>query len=207
MQGREKGMIVNGLTEYFLNPTFIILALMSLYSVTVMLNQAWYLYSSREDIPAVLQMLANDDEGEKRLAAFIGSRNTPHRRLIGEGCKHLAKPAEALRALLDEETRSLRWEAEQRLAALGTIANVAPFIGLFGTVIGVIRAFQAIAVKASAGPSVVAGGIAEALFATAAGLFVAIPAVIAYNYFLKRSRKLSLELGRIATIMVHRGGT
>ena len=74
-----------------------------------------------------------------------------------------------------------------------------------GTVIGVIRAFQAIAVKASAGPSVVASGIAEALFATAAGLFVAIPAVIAYNYFLKRSRKLSLELGRIATLMVHRG--
>ena len=91
------------------------------------------------------------------------------------------------------------------LSALMVLGMVLPFIGLFGTVIGVIRAFQAIAVKASAGPSVVASGIAEALFATAAGLFVAIPAVIAYNYFLKRSRKLSLELGRIATLMVHRG--
>lgn len=199
-------MMVNGLTEYFLNPTFIILALMSLYSVTVMLNQAWYLYASREDLPALLRVLANDHGGDKSLAALLGSRNTPHRRLIGEGMKHLAKPAGALSALLDEETKSLRWEAEHRLAALGTIANVAPFIGLFGTVIGVIRAFQAIAVKASAGPSVVAGGIAEALFATAAGLFVAIPAVIAYNYFLKRSRKLSLELGRIATLIIHRGG-
>jgi biopolymer transport protein ExbB/TolQ len=199
-------MMVNSLADYFLNPTFIVLALMSLYSVTVMLNQAWYLYSNREDLPALLQMLANNPDGGRSLTALLGSRNTPHRRLIAEGMKHLARPVEALSALLDEETKGLRWEAEHRLAVLGTIANVAPFIGLFGTVIGVIRAFQAIAVKASAGPSVVASGIAEALFATAAGLFVAIPAVIAYNYFLKRSRKLSLELGRIATLMVHRGG-
>jgi biopolymer transport protein ExbB/TolQ len=199
-------MMVNSLAEYFFNPTFIILALMSLYSVTVMLNQAWYLYSNREDLHAILQMLANNPDGGGSLTAFVGSRNTPHRRLIAEGLKHLAKPVEALNALLDEETKGLRWEAEHRLAALGTIANVAPFIGLFGTVIGVIRAFQAIAIKASAGPSVVASGIAEALISTAAGLFVAVPAVIAYNYFLKRSRKLSLELGRIATMIVHRGG-
>ena len=199
-------MMLNNLTEYFSNPTFIILALMSIYSVTVMLNQAWYLYSCREDIPVLLKMLTNDHDGDKSLAAFIESRNTPHRRLVGEGLKHQARQIEALSALLDEETKGLRWEAEHRLAALGTIANVAPFIGLFGTVVGVIRAFQAIAVKASAGPSVVASGIAEALISTAAGLFVAVPAVIAYNYFLKRSRKLSLELGRIATLMVHRGG-
>lgn len=198
-------MVVNSLTDYFLNPTFIILALMSLYSVTVMLNQAWYLYSNREDFPALLRTITSDQGGEERLSALIGARNTPHRRLISEGLQHRAKPSATLSALLDEEIKGLRWEAEHRLAVLGTVANVAPFIGLFGTVIGVIRAFQAIALKASAGPSVVAGGIAEALFATAAGLFVAIPAVIAYNYFLKRSRKLSLELGRIATLLVHRG--
>jgi biopolymer transport protein ExbB/TolQ len=199
-------MMLSNLTEYFLNPTFIILALMSLYSITVMLNQAWYLYTSRDDLPVLLRMLADDHGGDKGLAVFIESKNTPHRRLIGEGLKHLARPAQALSALLDEETKELRWEAEHRLAVLGTIANVAPFIGLFGTVVGVIRAFQAIAVKASAGPSVVASGIAEALISTAAGLFVAVPAVIAYNYFLKRSRKLSLELGRIVTMIIHRGG-
>jgi biopolymer transport protein ExbB/TolQ len=199
-------MMVNSLAEYFFNPTFIILALMSLYSVTVMLNQAWYLYTNREDLPAILQMLANSPDGGRSLTALVGSRETPHRRLIAEGLKHLQKPVEALSALMDEEIKGLRWEAEHRLAALGTIANVAPFIGLFGTVIGVIRAFQAIAIKASAGPSVVASGIAEALISTAAGLFVAVPAVIAYNYFLKRSRKLSLELGRIATMIVHQGG-
>ena len=199
-------MMLNSLTEYYLNPTFIILALMSIYSVTVMLNQAWYLYSNREDVPVLLKMLANNHDGGKSLAAFIGAKNTAHRRLIGEGIKHLAKPADTLTALLDEEAKGLRWEAEHRLAVLGTIANVAPFIGLFGTVVGVIRAFQSIAVRASAGPAVVASGIAEALIATAAGLFVAVPAVIAYNFFLKRTKKLSLELGRIATMIVHHGG-
>jgi biopolymer transport protein ExbB/TolQ len=199
-------MMLNDLTTYFTNPTFIILALMSLYSVTVMLNQAFYLFSSREKLPELLEVLENDRDGYKEFSTLLKARNTPHRRLISAGLKHLARPTEALIALLAEETKGLRWEAEQRLAVLGTVANVAPFIGLFGTVIGVIRAFQSIALKASAGPSVVASGIAEALISTAAGLFVAVPAVIAYNYFLKRSRKLSLELERISTLIIHRGG-
>lgn len=199
-------MMINDLTAYIINPTFIILAMMSIYSVTVMLNQAFYLYTSREKIPELLQILESDHEGDKRLSALLEAKNTPHRRLISAGLKHLARPREALIALLDEETKGLRWEAEHRLGVLGTVANVAPFVGLFGTVIGVIRAFQAIALTASAGPSVVASGIAEALISTAAGLFVAVPAVIAYNFFLKRSRKLSLELGRIATLIIYRGG-
>ena len=199
-------MVINDLTTYFTNPTFIILALMSLYSVTVMLNQAFYLFSTREKLPELLQVLENNRDSFKELVTSLGARNTPHRRLIRSGLKHLAKPTEALVALLAEETKGLRWEAEHRLAVLGTVANVAPFIGLFGTVIGVIHAFQSIALKASAGPSVVASGIAEALISTAAGLFVAVPAVIAYNYFLKRSRKLNLELERISTLMIHRGG-
>jgi biopolymer transport protein ExbB/TolQ len=179
---------------------------MSVYSVTVMLNQAYYLFTNREESPELLQTLENDRTGYNDLIPFLTAKNTPHRRLIRAGLKHLSRPAEALVALLSEETKSLRWEAEHRLAVLGTVANVAPFIGLLGTVIGIIRAFHAIALKASAGPSVVASGIAEALISTAAGLFVAIPAVIAYNYFLKRSRRLGLELEHIATLLVHQGG-
>ena len=193
-------------TLYLTNPTFIILALMSLYSVTVMINQAYYLFSSREESPELLQLLKNTRNGYHELASFIKAKDTPHRRLIRAGIENNEQPAEALGALLTEEAKGLRWEAEHRLSALGTIANIAPFVGLFGTVVGVIRAFQAIALKASAGPSVVANGIAEALISTAAGLFVAIPAVVAYNYFLKRARKLSLELEHIATVLVCRGG-
>jgi biopolymer transport protein ExbB len=199
-------MMAYDLSMYFTNPTFIALMLLSVYSVTVMINQAYYLFSNREEMPELLRRLDAGREGYKDLVSFLQEKDTPHRRLIKDGIKHIAQPVEALSALLSEETKGLRWEAEHRLAALGTIANIAPFIGLFGTVIGVIRAFEAIAVKASAGPSVVAGGIAEALISTAAGLFVAVPAVIAYNYFLKHSRRLGLELERISTMIALQGG-
>jgi len=79
-------------------------------------------------------------------------------------------------------TESLRLSAH--LGIVGTIGNIAPFVGLFGTVLGIIRAFRDIGQVGAAGPAVVATGISEALIATAAGLFVAISAVIVYNVFI-----------------------
>ena len=77
---------------------------------------------------------------------------------------------------------------------LATAGSTAPFIGLFGTVWGIMNAFQGIAYKGSANLAVVAPGIAEALIATAMGLVVAIPSVIAYNYFAQRIRIIEVEL-------------
>lgn len=83
---------------------------------------------------------------------------------------------------------------EKGLPVLGTVGSVAPFVGLFGTVLGVMRAFRDLAGAANAGPGVVAVGIAEALVGTAAGLFVAIPAVLAYNYFTTRANRFQDEM-------------
>ena len=85
-------------------------------------------------------------------------------------------------------------ELERGIATLGTIASVAPFIGLFGTVIGVMRAFRDLASAAGAGPGVVAVGISEALINTAAGLLVAIPAVAAFNHFNQRIARFQEDL-------------
>lgn len=87
---------------------------------------------------------------------------------------------------------------ERGLGVLGTIGSTAPFVGLFGTVVGIIRAFSDLAVDTAGGPSVVAAGVSEALVATAAGLFVAIPAVIAYNFFIRSTRRQFLELETLA---------
>jgi biopolymer transport protein TolQ len=76
------------------------------------------------------------------------------------------------------------------MSFLATTASVTPFIGLFGTVLGVIRAFTGLGLEGTATLRAVAPGIAEALIATAAGLFAAIPAVIAYNYFLHQLKEL-----------------
>lgn len=75
---------------------------------------------------------------------------------------------------------------ERNLGVLGTMGNTAPLIGLLGTVWGIMRAFHDMARTGSAGPSVVAAGVAEALFTTAAGLLVAVPAVMLYNHFVRR---------------------
>jgi biopolymer transport protein TolQ len=83
---------------------------------------------------------------------------------------------------------------EKRMSFLATTGSVTPFIGLFGTVWGIMDAFQRIGIVRSAGLDTVAPGIAEALIATAAGLFAAIPAVIAYNYFLHQIKDLITEM-------------
>ena len=83
---------------------------------------------------------------------------------------------------------------ERYLSFLATTGNSAPFIGLFGTVWGIMEAFQEIGKKGATSLAIVAPGISEALIATAAGLFAAIPAVIAYNYFLSRIKRLVSEM-------------
>jgi len=80
------------------------------------------------------------------------------------------------------------------LTVLGTIGSVTPFVGLFGTVVGIIHAFRSIAENAGGGPGVVANGIAEALVATALGLFVAIPAVVGYNLYLRKIERISEDM-------------
>jgi biopolymer transport protein ExbB len=91
---------------------------------------------------------------------------------------------------------------DKNLLILGTLGNNAPFIGLFGTVLGVIKAFRDLALSASAGPEVVMNGLAEALIATAVGLLVAIPSVIGYNVFQKIAGDLLAETDALSKLLL-----
>ena len=93
-------------------------------------------------------------------------------------------------------------EMKKGLGALATIGSTAPFIGLLGTVIGIIHAFQGIAESGSGGLGVVSGGIAEALVATALGIQVAIPAVMAFNYFTGSLERFQLEMNTTSEELV-----
>ncbi|MCX5716204.1 MAG: MotA/TolQ/ExbB proton channel family protein [Candidatus Omnitrophica bacterium] len=104
---------------------------------------------------------------------------------------------DSLSIVLSEEKVML----ESRLALLGTLGANAPFIGLFGTVLGIIHAFHNLAMNAKGGPSIVMAGISEALVATALGLFVAIPAVAAYNYFVRYIRKIMVSSENFARLV------
>src|SRR5215510_9773057 len=89
------------------------------------------------------------------------------------------------------------------LGFLATIGSTAPFIGLFGTVVGIINAFRSIAATGSGGMSVVSGGIAEALVSTALGIFVAIPAVVAFNHFTGKIENFHVEMNRASSQLVN----
>jgi biopolymer transport protein ExbB/biopolymer transport protein TolQ len=89
------------------------------------------------------------------------------------------------------------------LGFLATIGSTAPFIGLFGTVVGIINAFRGIAATGSGGMAAVSGGIAEALVATALGIFVAIPAVVAFNHFTGKLENFHVEMNRVSSQLVN----
>ncbi len=95
-------------------------------------------------------------------------------------------------------------QLKQGLGFLATIGSTAPFVGLFGTVAGIINAFRNIAATGSGGMSVVSGGIAEALVTTALGIFVAIPAVAAFNYFTGKVENFHIEMNRASTQLINR---
>ena len=101
-------------------------------------------------------------------------------------------------ALRDSMSETLI-QLKQGLGFLATIGSTAPFIGLFGTVVGIINAFRNIAATGSGGMSVVSGGIAEALVSTALGIFVAIPAVVAFNHFTGKIETFHVEMNRASS--------
>jgi biopolymer transport protein TolQ len=101
---------------------------------------------------------------------------------------------ESVQRALDRARTTAITDMESRVPLLGTTASAGPFIGLFGTVWGIMNSFRNIGAKGSANLATVAPGIAEALVATAIGLMAAIPAVMAYNYFSRRIRVLSAEM-------------
>ena len=118
----------------------------------------------------------------------------------GDSAASLELVTSALRDSMSETLIQLK----RGLGFLATTSSAAPFIGLFGTVVGIINAFQSIAATGSGGMSVVSGGIAEALVSTALGIFVAIPALVAYNGFMGKIENFHVEMNRASSQLVNR---
>jgi biopolymer transport protein ExbB/TolQ len=105
-------------------------------------------------------------------------------------------------ALRDQMSETLV-QMKSGLGFLATVGSTAPFIGLFGTVVGIINAFRGIAATGSSGMAAVSGGIAEALVTTALGIFVAIPAVVAFNHFTGKMEGFHVEMNRASSQLVN----
>jgi len=130
---------------------------------------------------------SNDLDGVENLAH---SGDSLAARALGYGIRHAkAQGAEGLPEVFNTYHLIEKPRLEKNLTFLATVGSNAPFVGLLGTVLGIMKAFSDLAANSGGGNQVVMAGIAHALVATAVGLFVAIPAVIAYNYFQKQVRQ------------------
>lgn len=109
---------------------------------------------------------------------------------------------EASKRALDRSSAIVHAELKRGLSGLATIGSTAPFVGLFGTVVGIINAFHGIAAERATGLAAVAGGISEALVATAIGLFVAVPAVWMFNYFTSRIEAFDVEMDNSSSELI-----
>jgi biopolymer transport protein ExbB/TolQ len=166
------------------------LILMSIISVTVVLERLWSLKNISSLTLRISESLVEPlKKGQRDLAVVICKQNSdsPVGRIMLNILNHdtSARPeltnSIATEAMFEEAQR-----LKKNLWILGTVASSAPFIGLLGTVVGIIKSFESMAVAGTGGFAVVAAGISEALVATALGLGVAIIAVIFYNYFQTR---------------------
>ena len=122
----------------------------------------------------------------ERAMEICKDTDAPFSQVVSSGLELRGRPEKEISNAMEREITIETTKLERYTSIVGTIGNTAVYIGLFGTVLGIIRAFHDIAAAGTGGMSIVIGGVAEALVCTATGLFVAIPAVIAFNYFAKR---------------------
>ncbi len=138
------------------------------------------------------------NEGIEKAISVCNSSLSPLAAVVKSGLEESDKNTQVAAEMMDAMAIEQRTKLERNLSILGTLGNVAPLIGLFGTVVGIIRAFHSLSVSGSAGPSVISAGIAEALVTTAAGLVVAVPAVVFYNYYLRRVETVMNEIESVS---------
>lgn len=162
-----------------------LLLALSLISIAVILERSLFYLQRRLDIDALRERLAGElEKGDFEAAArVLAGHDALETNVVLVGLRAFDKGPESVEDLIAGALGREKARYERRLNFLATLASNAPYIGLFGTVLGIVRSFRDLATNMAEASSAVMAGIAEALIATAVGLLVAIPAVIAFNSF------------------------
>ena len=193
----------------------VILFLMSVWSFGVMIDRGlMYSAARKQSRIFVTQVAAALKTGNLDEAISIAERNKKSHiaKVVATGLSEFQSAAgqisdeeviEAAKRGLERSIAIVHAEMKRGLSSLATIGSTAPFVGLFGTVVGIINAFKGISAQKATGLSAVAGGIAEALVATAIGLGVAIPAVWAFNIFTNKVEAFDVEMDNSSMELVN----
>ncbi len=151
-------------------------------------------------MPAIWKLLRENQLTEQHITEI--EQGSPLGKVLAAGLINRHLPREVVRESIEETGRFVAHDLERFINALGTIANIAPLLGLLGTVIGMIKVFTSITTVGVGDPTLLAGGISEALITTAAGLSVAIPTVIFYRYLKRRIDELVVGMEQEAMKLV-----
>ncbi|MEY2987227.1 MAG: hypothetical protein RJB13_748 [Pseudomonadota bacterium] len=196
-----------GITEQFLKFALlgaewvmVVLVLCSIMSVSVIIERTVYFLKLRGDFGAFTKELTerlNSDDSIEKTAAWCAGHQMLEANVAAIGLERSKDGRKAMEDTMNATIIASKTQLDKGLTLLGTLGNNTPFIGLFGTVIGIIQAFNALSSSNASGPEVVMASISEALVATAVGLMVAIPAVIAFNVI---SRAVKTKMANSETI-------
>src|ERR1700722_2597698 len=172
--------------------------------IGVMIDRPKVFTKNRGDLAALMDGLAASLE-KRDVPGAVAQAEKSERveaRVALAGLMSFPKGAAAVEEVMVARWLRERMELEKYLIILGTLGNNAPFVGLFGTVLGVIKAFNDLGLTGQSGVSVVMSGISAALIATAFGILVAIPAVVANNFFLTRLREIQTNTDILCRVLL-----
>ena len=177
-------------------PVMVPIILCSIVALAIVIERLWTLREQRvvpqELTDKVWQWVENRTLSDKQIRAL--EQHSPLGRILAVGISNRHRDRAVMIEAIEDAGRHVTHDLERYLGMLGTIAAVSPLLGLLGTVVGMIRTFRAITVAGVGDPTAMAGGIAEALITTAAGLIVAVPALMAYRYLRGRVDSLVIRM-------------
>ncbi len=178
----------------------------SIIGWAIFMERFFAYFQIRRDLLAMQRRVVSLlQEGHLAEALALSDRGkTPLARILQVVLKNQGRSRAYLKALAEEVGVREAVSLQRYLGLLGTIANVAPLLGLLGTVLGMINAFNVIAAQGVGTPATLGGGISEALITTAAGLTVAVPMLLVHRYLTARSERLTLELEEASMQIIDR---
>ena len=221
MEGMEASFSIVGMWEsmtWMGRSVVILLALMSIWSLTIAIERLYRFQLAKKESLQVALGITPLLKQHKLAEAISFAKDKKYRhshlaKVLAAGLTEFQYQAseqlppdfdivDSGKRAIERETLMTTAEMKKGLGNLATISTTAPFVGLFGTVVGIINAFRGMAISGSGGLGAVSAGIAEALATTAFGLFVAVPAVWMYNYFLNKVERFNVEMSNASSQLI-----
>ncbi|MEI6614304.1 MAG: MotA/TolQ/ExbB proton channel family protein [Chrysiogenales bacterium] len=188
--------------------TMIPLFLCSITGLAIVIEKFISLRRRKVIVPEVVSVLENiKGTNDFPLAVSICEKhNGPFANIIRMALENHSLPREEIKEILFDQGRQEVHQLEKGLGVLETVAGIGPLLGLLGTVLGILKVFKVISVMGVGQATSLAGGISEALITTIAGLFIGIPALVAYNYFGSKAEGLVLEIEKYSNRLLNKIG-